>query len=323
LDTLNRQEQGMEVDNSDEEFEMFNNEDTDEETTEDEDDVGDKATTTTTTPGSKGAKSSSSGKQAEADKYLAPLEVEAQIKLLWQNHQEFLNFIWTRGIHKTNNSTASNSLSIDIKTYPGWSIFFLKTVIVPPNKFRPASIVGEQLSEHPQNLHLKKILELNSTIRLMQLKSNQQSLFTLPSTPSSSSSSSSSFLPPSTPTTAAVNDFQLSKLITAWIDLQNAINCYMDSSKDQNAGNPEFDLVGIKQILERKEGLFRRHMMGKRVNFCCRSVISPDPYLGTNEIGIPVRFAKELHYPTPVNQFNFKYLKGLVERGPEQYPGKK
>ena len=43
---------------------------------------------------------------------------------------------------------------------------------------------------------------------------------------------------------------------------------------------------GIRQILERKEGLFRKHMMGKRVNYCCRSVISPDPYLGTNEIGI-------------------------------------
>ena len=28
-------------------------------------------------------------------------------------------------------------------------------------------------------------------------------------------------------------------------------------------------------------GLFRKHMMGKRVNYCCRSVISPDPYLGT------------------------------------------
>jgi hypothetical protein len=38
---------------------------------------------------------------------------------------------------------------------------------------------------------------------------------------------------------------------------------------------------GIRQQLEKKEGLFRKNMMGKRVNFACRSVISPDPYIGT------------------------------------------
>lgn len=38
-------------------------------------------------------------------------------------------------------------------------------------------------------------------------------------------------------------------------------------------------------------------MMGKRVNFSCRSVISPDPYLEVNEIGIPPYFALRLTYP--------------------------
>jgi DNA-directed RNA polymerase I subunit RPA1 len=62
--------------------------------------------------------------------------------------------------------------------------------------------------------------------------------------------------------------------------------------------------------------------MGKRVNYCCRSVISPDPYIGTNEIGLPVLFAKTLHYPTPVNNWNLKHMRKLVENGPEEYPGK-
>lgn len=43
----------------------------------------------------------------------------------------------------------------------------------------------------------------------------------------------------------------------------------------------------LLQLLEKKEGLFRKHMMGKRVNYAARSVISPDPYLNTDEIGIP------------------------------------
>lgn len=54
---------------------------------------------------------------------------------------------------------------------------------------------------------------------------------------------------------------------------------------------------GICQLLEKKEGLFRQKMMGKRVNFACRSVISPDPYLAVNEIGIPPVFALKLTYP--------------------------
>jgi DNA-directed RNA polymerase I subunit RPA1 len=242
----------------------------------------------------------------EADKYLAPLEVEAQIKLLWEEHAEFLNFIWSRSLQK---NAAINLL--DLKKADAWKVFFMRNVVVTPNKFRPASIVGETMSEHPQNIHLKKIIELNSQIRLIQSRNVMNA------------SSDGMEVDSPTPRNSLVpEDFQLSKLITAWIDLQNGVNSYMDSSKDPNAGNPEYNLIGIKQILERKEGLFRRHMMGKRVNFCCRSVISPDPYIGTNEIGIPMRFAKELYYPVPVNEWNVKYLRKLVEKGPDHYPGK-
>ena len=41
-------------------------------------------------------------------------------------------------------------------------------------------------------------------------------------------------------------------------------------------------IKGVRQILEKKEGLFRMKMMGKRVNFAARSVISPDPSLQTD-----------------------------------------
>lgn len=75
-------------------------------------------------------------------------------------------------------------------------------------------------------------------------------------------------------------------------------------------------------MLEKKEGLFRKHMMGKRVNYACRSVISPDPYIGTTEIGIPLRFAKELTYPMPVADWNVERLRELVENGANVYPGK-
>lgn len=81
----------------------------------------------------------------------------------------------------------------------------------------------------------------------------------------------------------------------AVILLQAAVNGLYDS---QNSATPTgleskagaaatksiFRLPGLKQRLEKKEGLFRMHMMGKRVNYACRSVISPDPNLDVTEV---------------------------------------
>ena len=53
---------------------------------------------------------------------------------------------------------------------------------------------------------------------------------------------------------------------------------------------------GIRQLIEKKEGMFRMKMMGKRVNYGARSVISPDPYLSTDQIGVPVFMAKKLTF---------------------------
>jgi hypothetical protein len=46
---------------------------------------------------------------------------------------------------------------------------------------------------------------------------------------------------------------------------------------------------GWAQRLSHKTGRFRMNLMGKRVNFTGRSVISPDPFLGINEVGVPYR----------------------------------
>lgn len=62
-------------------------------------------------------------------------------------------------------------------------------------------------------------------------------------------------------------------------------------------------------------------MMGKRVNYACRTVITPDPYLAIDEIGIPEVFAKKLTYPEYVNTSNLPRLRVMVKRGPAQYPG--
>lgn len=100
-----------------------------------------------------------------------------------------------------------------------------------------------------------------------------------------------------------------------WIDLQASVQYYFDSSK-----SPYGTYVGHKQIIEKKEGLFRKSIMGKRVNYAARSVISPDPNLETREVGIPLIFATQLTFPEKVTAFNFENLRKMVTNG-SQYPG--
>lgn len=93
------------------------------------------------------------------------------------------------------------------------------------------------------------------------------------------------------------------------------VNALIDSSTAVGDGAPN-NLPGVRQLLEKKEGLFRMNMMGKRVNFACRSVISPDPNIGTGEIGLPPLFALRLSYPEYVTPHNVEFLRKLVRTPP-------
>ncbi|MGC8569637.1 MAG: DNA-directed RNA polymerase subunit A', partial [Nitrososphaeria archaeon] len=70
-----------------------------------------------------------------------------------------------------------------------------------------------------------------------------------------------------------------------------------------------------------KEGRFRGNLLGKRVDFSSRSVISPDPWIGVNEVGVPIHVAKILTIPERVTELNLDEMKELVRRGPNNYPG--
>lgn len=79
----------------------------------------------------------------------------------------------------------------------------------------------------------------------------------------------------------------------------------------------------LKTLAERikgKEGRFRRNLAGKRVNFSARTVISPDSQLAINQVGVPIKIAKQLTVPERVTEWNMKYLKKFVEDGPDKYP---
>ncbi|KAM7264624.1 hypothetical protein ACFE04_002307 [Oxalis oulophora] len=166
----------------------------------------------------------------------------------------------------------------------GHTMFFLDVILVPPIKFRPPARGGDSVMEHPQTSLLNKVLQSNISLG-----------------------------------NAYANNLERSMIIRRWMELQQDINILFDSKTV--AKSQRGVAAGICQLLEKKEGIFRQKMMGKRVNFACRSVISPDPYLAVNEIGIPPYFAVRLTYPERVTPWNTAKLRNAVINGPDIHPG--
>lgn len=73
--------------------------------------------------------------------------------------------------------------------------------------------------------------------------------------------------------------------------------------------------------IKSKEGRIRHNLAGKRVNFSARTVISPDPKIELNEVGVPEMIARKLTVPERITTWNMNYLKEFVKKGPGAYPG--
>ncbi|KAI8624615.1 beta and beta-prime subunits of DNA dependent RNA-polymerase [Xylariaceae sp. FL1651] len=232
-----------------------------------------------------------SNKKQESSKgnqrYVSSTEVHARLQLLFEKEQDIMALVY--------NSRANG------KKLPADN-FFIQTILVPPNKYRPEARQGDgAIAEAQQNSLYKQIL--NSCTRIAQLhKEILQEADSNTATPR--------------------RKREMTEMYEACVQLQDSVNSLID--RDRNpirgaAGKRNED--GIKQKLEKKEGLFRKNMMGKRVNYAARSVISPDPNIETSEIGVPPVFAKKLTYPEPVTSHNFREMQQAVINGIDKWPG--
>jgi len=107
------------------------------------------------------------------------------------------------------------------------------------------------------------------------------------------------------------------------LQLHTAI--YFDN-ESSNLPRSEFKAGGrlTKSISERikgKAGRVRCNLMGKRVDFSARSIITSDPYINIDQVGIPKKIAMELTIPEEVTPQNIKFLLELVKNGRDIYPG--
>ncbi|KAI8137047.1 hypothetical protein BJV82DRAFT_675210 [Fennellomyces sp. T-0311] len=224
--------------------------------------------------------------------YLNPFQIRKSIQDLFKEEPEITTLLY---------GARNPSVPSQVKRAT-YHMFFIEVLPVSPTRFRPPSVMGEKLFESAQNELLSNILNgchsVRDTSANLQQASNQD--------------------PVDKKQVERLQDMFVSHIIT----LQHAVNSFIDSTKNpQNFGQNQQPPNGIRQALEKKEGLFRKHMMGKRVNYAARSVISPDPNIDTNEIGVPPVFAKKLTYPEPVTAHNIKELRQAVINGPFKWPG--
>ncbi len=110
-----------------------------------------------------------------------------------------------------------------------------------------------------------------------------------------------------------------------WDLLQFHVSTYFDNTKSQlpvsklRGGN-----LAVKSLIERlksKSGRIRLNLLGKRVDFSSRSVISPDPMLKINEVGVPLEIARNLSVPEYVTEWNVDRIKEFIVNGSDNYPG--
>jgi DNA-directed RNA polymerase subunit A' len=109
-----------------------------------------------------------------------------------------------------------------------------------------------------------------------------------------------------------------------WDLLQYHITTFFDNEVAQLPPARHRNGQPLKTLTERiksKEGRIRHNLAGKRTNFCARTVISPDPCISINQVGVPDQMVMKLTIPEVVQPWNIEYLKKFVERGPHKYPG--
>ncbi len=108
--------------------------------------------------------------------------------------------------------------------------------------------------------------------------------------------------------------------------LQYHVATYMDNDIAgqpvalQKSGRP---IKSIRARLKGKEGRVRGNLMGKRVDFSARTVISGDPNLDLDQVGVPRSIARTLTYPEIVTPYNIHRLTEYVRNGPNEHPGAK
>eukprot|EP00775_Hariotina_reticulata_P014827 gene14827-15010_t len=245
-------------------------------------------------------------------KFMAPDEVEAHIAALCKKESGALHHIYggadLAALASGSSSSSSSALYKAARDQSGrlYKAFFLRALAVTPN-----SVMGDTKYEHTQNVTMQRILQACLVLQSVHEDMQQQQDL------DASEAGVGGLTPAQIAAIKARRRAEAQqRFMSGWLRLQNEVNALIDSTTADNT-----DQAGVRQQLEKKEGLFRKNMMGKRVNYAARSVISPDPYIGAGEIGVPPYFAVRLSFPEAVTPWNVEEMRQLVINGADKHPG--
>ena len=206
---------------------------------------------------------------------LKSFQIKKHLSDLWNYENDFCELIWgCILINKKCGKTESNQR------------FFLNKILIPPSRFRPVYFCKlfkskEAIDSNPQNFYFLKIIKINQQLLLaigINLNSNKK--------------------------LAGFKFFS---------ELESTVFNLFDNSRFSNSVRKKKP-IGIRQQLEQKFGLFRMHIMGKRVNFSARSVVVSDPFLKSNEVGFPKICAEKINISYLLNYFTLPVLKKSLKR---------
>lgn len=219
-------------------------------------------------------------------------ECREYLRKLYETHSDILQLLFP--VLKFGPDT--NESAVDM--------FFMDVIPVPPPIVRPANKFKNEIREHPQTTILKNIIEANIVLKAIAAVMNDTVI-------------ENQLNDTTAIVESAVGETPYEKMYNAWQSLQLCVH----QTWDINLGQSTAAGQGLKQVLEKKTGVIRLHMMGKRVNYAARTVITPDPFINVDEIGLPEVFARKLSYPVPVTSWNVTDLRKMVINGPDVHPG--
>ncbi len=174
---------------------------------------------------------------------------------------------------------------------PEWMV--ISSLAIPPPSVRPSVKMGDnQRSEDDLTHSLAQIIKTNNVLKEMIEEGES-------------------------PKKINIQQGTLQYLVCTYMD--NEIPG-IPASGQKNSYRP---LKAITQRLKGKEGRIRNNIMGKRIDYTARTVISVDPNIDIDEFGIPEKIAKVLTFPETVTEYNKARLQKMIRNGPSKYPGAK
>ena len=176
------------------------------------------------------------GARGRNERVVAPEEVRAHLRRLYAKEAVMCSLLFGR-------HGPFAKLSEEGYSMASADMFFMEVIPVTPTRFRPPAKLGETLFEHPQNELLTRLLNTSYRLRDLNTELNAVSV-------------------KGPEYDEGVRKSVLQNLLNTLVQLQIDVNSFIDSSKNpQPVRQGKLPPAGVKQGLEKKEGLFRKNMM--------------------------------------------------------------